>query len=50
MVQKGFFFHLIAYAVLNSHVIYKMKTGDNIALLDFQKNLSEVVDRKTLKN
>ncbi|KAG5891125.1 hypothetical protein JTB14_022237 [Gonioctena quinquepunctata] len=33
---KKVFFHLLDLAVLNSHVVYKMKTGENIALLDFQ--------------
>lgn len=36
---KKVFFHFLDFAVLNSHVIYKMKTGENIPLLDFQKEV-----------
>lgn len=38
MVQK-IFFHLVDLAVLNSHVIYKIKTGKNTPLLQFQREL-----------
>lgn len=36
---KKVFFHLLDLAVLNSHCIYKMKTGSLIPLLDFQRQL-----------
>ncbi|KAG5863717.1 hypothetical protein JTB14_034448 [Gonioctena quinquepunctata] len=43
---KKVFFHLLDLAVLNSHVVYKMKTGENIALLDFQRQLvKSIIDK-----
>lgn len=43
---KKVFFHLLDYSVLNSHVIYKMKTGKNIPLLDFEKELVRLLIQK----
>lgn len=36
---KKVFFQILDFAVLNSHVAYKMKLGENIPLLDSQKKL-----------
>ena len=36
---KKVFFHLIDLCLLNAHVIYKMKTGQNIPIADFQVTL-----------
>ncbi|XP_050316027.1 piggyBac transposable element-derived protein 4-like [Anthonomus grandis grandis] len=36
---KKLFFHLLDLSLLNSHAVYKMVTGKNISLLDFQGQL-----------
>lgn len=36
---KKVFFHFVDLSIVNSHVIYKMKTGKNTPLLQFQKDL-----------
>ncbi|KAJ8928125.1 hypothetical protein NQ314_019351 [Rhamnusium bicolor] len=43
---KKVFFHLLDLSILNAHVIYKMKTGENIPLLQFQiKLIKEIVEK-----
>ncbi|KAJ8949848.1 hypothetical protein NQ314_008105 [Rhamnusium bicolor] len=36
---KKVFFHVLDMTLISSHVTYKMLTGKNIALLDFQRQL-----------
>lgn len=36
---KKLFFHLLDMTLLNSHAVYKMKTGENIPVADFQLKL-----------
>ena len=46
---KKVFFHLLDLAILNSHAVYKMKTGENIPLLEFQKVLIKTLIEKYRK-
>lgn len=43
---KKIFFHLLDLSVLNSHIVYKIKTGKNINLLDFQRELVKALIAK----
>ncbi|KAJ8940786.1 hypothetical protein NQ314_010596 [Rhamnusium bicolor] len=46
---KKVFFHLLDLAILNSHAVCKMKTGENIPLLEFQKILRKTLIEKYRK-
>lgn len=43
---KKVFFHLLDIALINSHSIFKIKTGKNIPLLDFQRDLVKQIIQK----
>lgn len=43
---KKVFFHLLDISVLNSHCLFKVKTGSGINLLDFQRQLiKEIIEK-----
>lgn len=47
---KKVFFHILDMTLLNAHAIYKMKTGENISVADFQLKLVKELVEKYHKN